>query len=144
MALVAESTITISVTRFHKKVCLEHPRFASRERRGSQEFLPCPIISNKRDNIWTVWHDWPGQMMENKPEKRILGFSWSLLAILLFGTALRLLNLGRQSVWVDEGFSWLAVQLSFGDVTRLSWTDVHPRSEERRVGKEGRSRWSPD
>ena len=65
-------------------------------------------------------------MMENRPEKRILGVSRSLLAIVLLGTALRFLNLGRQSVWIDEGFSWLAVQLSFGDLTRLSWTDVHP------------------
>ncbi len=65
-------------------------------------------------------------MMENRPEKRILGFSGSMLAILLLGTALRFLNLGRQSVWIDEGFSWLAVQMNFGDLTRLSWTDVHP------------------
>jgi len=65
-------------------------------------------------------------MKENKPEKRILGFSWSMLAILLLGTALRFLYLGRQSLWIDEGFSWLAVQLSFGGVTLLSLHDVHP------------------
>jgi Dolichyl-phosphate-mannose-protein mannosyltransferase len=65
-------------------------------------------------------------MMENKPEKRILGVSWSLLAILLLGTTLRFLYLGRQSVWVDEGFSWLAEQMTFRGVTRLSLNDVHP------------------
>ncbi len=64
--------------------------------------------------------------MENKPEKRILEVRWSLLAILLLGAVLRFLYLGRQSMWVDEGFSWLAEQLSFGGVTRLSWNDVHP------------------
>jgi mannosyltransferase len=64
--------------------------------------------------------------MENRPEKRILGVRWSLLAILLLGTALRFLHLGRQSVSIDEGFSWLAVQMSFGGVTRLSWHEVHP------------------
>jgi hypothetical protein len=65
-------------------------------------------------------------MMENKPVKRIPGVSWSLLAVVFLGTALRFLNLGRQSVWIDEGFSWLAAQMSFGDVTRLSLVDVHP------------------
>ena len=65
-------------------------------------------------------------MMENRPEKRSRGVSWSLLAIILLGITLRFFNLGRQSVWIDEGFSWLAAQMSFGDVTRLSWTDVHP------------------
>ncbi len=64
--------------------------------------------------------------MENKPEKQILGVRWSLLAILLLGTVLRFLYLGRQSVWVDEGFSWLAQQLSFRSITRLSLNDVHP------------------
>jgi len=65
-------------------------------------------------------------MAENKPEKRILGVRCSLLTILLLGSVLRFLYLGRQSVWVDEGFSWLAVQLSFWGVTRLSLYDVHP------------------
>src|SRR5271170_7876360 len=65
-------------------------------------------------------------MIENKPAKRILGVRWSLLAIVLLGTALRFLNLGRQSVWVDEGFSWIAVQISFRGLTRLSLHDVHP------------------
>ncbi len=65
-------------------------------------------------------------MKENKPEKRILGIRWSLLAILLLGTVLRFLCLGRQSLWVDEGFSWRAEQLSFDGVTRLSLNDVHP------------------
>jgi hypothetical protein len=65
-------------------------------------------------------------MLENKPEKRIRSVSWSLLAILLLGTILRFLYLGRQGVWIDEGFSWLAQQLSFRGITRLSLNDVHP------------------
>src|ERR1039458_2545853 len=65
-------------------------------------------------------------MIENKPAKRILGVRWSLLGIFLFGTALRFLNLGRRSVWVDEGFSWITAQMSFRGVTRLSLYDVHP------------------
>ena len=65
-------------------------------------------------------------MMENKPEKRICGVRWSLLAIVLFGAVLRFLNLGRQSVWIDEGYSWLVAQLSFADLTRVVWTDTHP------------------
>ena len=64
--------------------------------------------------------------MENKPEKHARRVNWSLLAIVLLGAILRFLNLGRQSVWIDEGFSWLAAQMSFGDVTRLSLVDVHP------------------
>ena len=35
-------------------------------------------------------------------------------------------NLGRQSLWIDEGFSWLAVRMSFRGITALSWSDVHP------------------
>lgn len=85
-----------------------------------------PVSPNKRDIIRVIWHDSPCQTMENKPDRRIFGVSWSLLGILLLGTALRFLYLGRQSVWVDEGFSWFAQQLSFGGVTRLSWHDVHP------------------
>ena len=65
-------------------------------------------------------------MMENRPENHARGFGWSLLTVILLGTILRFLNLGRQSVWIDEGFSWLAVQLNFAGVTGLSWTDVHP------------------
>ena len=65
-------------------------------------------------------------MIDDKPEKRILGLSGSLLAILLFGTALRFLNLGGQSVWVDEGFSRVAAQMSLRGLTRLSLYDVHP------------------
>jgi len=49
-----------------------------------------------------------------------------LLAILILGIALRLWHLGRQSLWIDEGFSWLAVRLSFWGITQLSWGDVHP------------------
>ena len=56
-------------------------------------------------------------MMENNPKRRIFGVSWSLLAILLLGTALRFLYLGRHSVWIDEGYSWLVVQTSFGELT---------------------------
>lgn len=66
------------------------------------------------------------QMMENRPEKPTYGVTRSLSAIVLLGTILRFLHLGRQSVWIDEGFSWLAVQMGFGDVTRLSLVDVHP------------------
>jgi hypothetical protein len=65
-------------------------------------------------------------MMENKLEKRVFGISWSLLAILLLGTALRFLYLGRHSVWIDEGYSWLVVQTSFSELTRLCWTDTAP------------------
>src|ERR1017187_703762 len=65
-------------------------------------------------------------MIENKPVKRTLGVCRSLVAIVLLGAALRFLDLGRQSVWIDEGFSWLVAQTSFGELTRLSWTDTHP------------------
>jgi len=65
-------------------------------------------------------------MIENKTEKRIFGVSRSLLAILLLGTVLRFLYLGRHSVWIDEGYSWLVVQTSFRELTRLCWTDTHP------------------
>src|SRR5271154_1503883 len=65
-------------------------------------------------------------MMENRPENRILGLRWSLLAIFLLGTALRFLYLGRQSLWVDEGFSWFAQQLTLRGELRLSFQDVHP------------------
>jgi mannosyltransferase len=65
-------------------------------------------------------------MIDNKPEQRILGVSWSLLAILLLGTALRFLYLGRQSLWCDEAWSWLASRMSFGGIIRLSWEDNHP------------------
>jgi uncharacterized membrane protein len=49
-----------------------------------------------------------------------------LLTILVLGTVLRFWHLGRQSLWIDEGFSWLAVRLSFPGITQLSWSDVHP------------------
>ena len=65
-------------------------------------------------------------MIENKPVKRTLGVCRSLVAIVLLGAALRFLDLGRQSMWIDEGFSWLVAQTSFGELTRLSWTDTHP------------------
>ena len=65
-------------------------------------------------------------MIDDKPEKRILGLSPCLLAILFLGTVLRFLNLGGQSVWVDEGFSRIAAHMSWRGVTRLSLYDVHP------------------
>jgi 4-amino-4-deoxy-L-arabinose transferase-like glycosyltransferase len=49
-----------------------------------------------------------------------------LTVLFTLGTALRFLNLGRQSVWSDEGGSWLVTQLNFADLFRSSWQDVHP------------------
>lgn len=51
---------------------------------------------------------------------------WGLAALFTLGTALRFLNLGRQSVWIDEGHSWLISRLSFVDLFLYSWQDVHP------------------
>jgi hypothetical protein len=62
--------------------------------------------------------------MDPKPEKQILGVRWSLLAVLLLGTGLRFLNLGRQSLWCDEAWSWLVTKLSFWGITHLG--DNHP------------------
>lgn len=52
--------------------------------------------------------------------------SLSLFAILLLDSLLRFLHLGRQSVWIDEGFSYWATRFSFLDIAKLSWEDVHP------------------
>jgi 4-amino-4-deoxy-L-arabinose transferase-like glycosyltransferase len=64
--------------------------------------------------------------MANQQPERALRRNPTLLAILVFGIVLRLWNLGRQSLWIDEGFSWLAIRLSFRGITALSWSDVHP------------------
>jgi mannosyltransferase len=64
--------------------------------------------------------------MNDQQRDRSVWQNPSLLAILILGATLRLLSLGRQSVWIDEGFSWLATRLSFWDVTQLSFADVHP------------------
>jgi hypothetical protein len=63
-------------------------------------------------------------MMQPKPEKQILSVRWSLLAVLLLGTALRFLNLGRQSLWCDEAWSWLVSQMGFIGIIHLG--DNHP------------------
>jgi uncharacterized membrane protein len=65
-------------------------------------------------------------MMNNQQPGRALRRNPTLLAILAFGAFLRFWNLGRQSLWIDEGFSWLAVRLGFRGITQLSWSDVHP------------------
>ena len=127
MELVNESTI--SATKFHTEACPERLEFASRQQRTASVFSLDTVFSavpNGRDITGVVWHDLLRQMMEHKPAKQILGLRASLWAIVLLGTGLRFLNLGRQSVWIDEGFSWLASRMNFGAVTRLAWEDVHP------------------
>ncbi|HUJ70991.1 MAG TPA: glycosyltransferase family 39 protein, partial [Verrucomicrobiae bacterium] len=65
-------------------------------------------------------------MIANRQPERPLRQNPILLAILILGIVLRLWHLGRQSLWIDEGFSWLAVRLGFWGITQLSWGDVHP------------------
>src|SRR2546427_7138945 len=56
---------------------------------------------------------------------------------LLYGTAQA--RLGRH----DEGLRWLDLALDEARRRDERAVQGHARSEERRVGKEGRSRWSP-
>src|SRR3712207_7398999 len=62
----------------------------------------------------------------------------ALLAILALAALLRFNELGEESLWVDEIYS-----LSFVSAEDASEVVYLTRSEERRVGKECRSRWSP-
>ena len=48
---------------------------------------------------------------------------------------------GNPVVWqAPDGIVWLFYVNLYGE----TWSDARGRSEERRVGKEGRSRWAPD
>jgi hypothetical protein len=58
--------------------------------------------------------------MTNQHPAQALRRNPTLLAILVLGTTLRLWHLGYQSLWIDEGFTWLATRLSFQDITALS------------------------
>jgi mannosyltransferase len=64
--------------------------------------------------------------MTNQQPEQALRRNPTLLWILVLGTTLRLWHLGNQSLWIDEGFTWLAMRLNFWGITLLSWSDVHP------------------
>ncbi len=64
--------------------------------------------------------------MTNQQREQALRRNPILLGILVFGAVLRFWHLGHQSLWIDEGFTWLAMRLSFRGITLLSWSDVHP------------------
>lgn len=54
---------------------------------------------------------------------------WVRLAALAIGVvavALRVRGLGRESLWLDEGFTWRLTQLTPGGVIAASRADVHP------------------
>ena len=59
---------------------------------------------------------------------------WIILAIALVLTLLNLLPVGVDAAYAEGAFSLAA---------RIGPARLHLRSEERRVGKECRSRWSP-
>jgi 4-amino-4-deoxy-L-arabinose transferase-like glycosyltransferase len=48
------------------------------------------------------------------------------LAIMLVAVAVRVYGLGRESLWLDEGFTWRLARLPFQDVIAASVGDVHP------------------
>jgi uncharacterized membrane protein len=47
-------------------------------------------------------------------------------AILLFAAGLRIFSLGKQSLFLDEAWSWAASRLSFFEMLRLSVSEPHP------------------
>ena len=62
--------------------------------------------------------------------------------VCLLAVFFRTWDLGSRSLWTDEAWVALAV-LKGAPAEALTAGASTPRSEERRVGKECRSRWSP-
>lgn len=54
------------------------------------------------------------------------GASYAAIAIAVAAVAVRFVNLGRESLWLDEGFTWRLTRLPLGDIWRASGEDVHP------------------
>src|SRR6266496_5252162 len=72
------------------------------------------------------------------------GTGW-IAAALVAAThiALKGFHLGSSSLWLDEAVAVHISQQDLLGIIQASRQDTTPRSEERRVGKECRSRWSP-
>jgi uncharacterized membrane protein len=66
----------------------------------------------------------PDDVTARSPASR--GASLALLAIALVAVALRAYGLGRESLWLDEGFSWRLSQLAPAQALAASARDVHP------------------
>ncbi|MGI9308362.1 MAG: glycosyltransferase family 39 protein, partial [Gammaproteobacteria bacterium] len=49
-----------------------------------------------------------------------------LVAIILLGAALRIYNLGAESIWLDEALSWQQARLPLNEMLRSVAADVHP------------------
>jgi hypothetical protein len=50
----------------------------------------------------------------------------ALILLFLIAAASRLVLLGRDGLWMDECFTWMAVNLPWRDIYALSYEDVHP------------------